>query len=233
MAQKKHFRGVGKEKIHTSREGTCELKGACNYADNAPQKPPFPKLPRQAHHILCVSSTIGYKTNQDYVGYVLAIDAVYKNTEWCVNQKPNLVWLPLKGTYTKGANDPGTRDKPGSSWDLNLPCHDWDHNCSGGYTDEVRAAFKSEIWNDLKAAKKAGECPEDSDVQAAIKNLESNFRDKVSQRGTRQGGTRSAILKEGERNWWLPFSMAKATVARVRVVRAFGRKPEPLKALTR
>ena len=40
MAKKTHFKGVGKEKIHTSREGTCnefgaKAGGSCDYAGNA------------------------------------------------------------------------------------------------------------------------------------------------------------------------------------------------------
>lgn len=157
MAKKTHFKGVGKEKIHTSRDGKCDefgskAGGSCDYAGNADSAPPDPpgckkaSTPRQAHHVLCVSSTIGYKSDDAYKGAVRTIDAVYKNTVWCVNQKDNMLWLPLKGTYLATRNNKDSkRDDPGDIWKMNLPCHDWDHNCKGGYTDEVKTAFKGQI----------------------------------------------------------------------------------------
>jgi hypothetical protein len=240
MAKKKHFSGTGKEKIHTAREGTCDAFGSCNYQNNTPAAPAVP-FPRQSHHVLCVSSTIRYKQDPDFVGYVTTIDAVYKNTTWCVNQGPNLKWLPLKGTYTKTQNNMGMRGKQrvrlprpdADVWNLDLPCHDWDHNCKDGYTDEVEEDLKKKVWNRIKQAKKTGQCPETTSAEAALKQLETTFRNRLAGRGRRQGGTRSAIGKEGQGNWWLPFSMAKGSVAKSRVVSSFGRAPEPPPALAR
>lgn len=234
MAKKKHFTGVGEEKIHTAREGTCKSFGSCNYQKNTPDTG-VPE-PRQSHHIVCVSTTIGYKGIDSYKSYVATIDAVYKNTKWCVNQGPNLKWLPLKGTYLKVKNNlkDGKRVPKGDSgvWALDLPCHDWDHNCKDGYTAEVLEGFKK-IWNAICDAKDDGECPEEESATADFKSLENKMKQRLAARGKRKGGTRKAIRAEGEEKWWIPFSMAKTNVAKDRVVHSFGAKPEPPKALAR
>ncbi len=235
MAKKKHFTGVGKEKIHTSREGTCEAFGSCNYQNNTPAAPGVPQ-PRQSHHIVCVSPTVRYKSIAGYKGYVQTIDAVYKNTKWCVNQSPNLKWLPLKGTYSKVKNNikNGKRAPRGEAdvWALDLPCHDWDHNCTDGYTDEVLAGFK-QIWDAICDAKDDGECPEEESATADFQSLQNKMKQRLGARGKRQGGTRKAIRAEGGRHWWVAFSMAKTPIAKSRVVRSFGLAPEPPRALAR
>lgn len=223
MAKKTHFRGVGKEKIHTAREGTCKEFGNCNYAVNAnsaPADPPWCKDPqaRQAHHVLCVSSTIGYKSDKKYKGEVRTIDAVYKNTRWCVNQKENMLWLPLKGTYLAKRNNKDSKSgQPGTIWKMNLPCHEWDHNCTGGYTDEVKTAFKSRIWDKIVQQKDKTPCFDEDKTLKALEKLEKDFRRELKERGTRTvskgDGTKAALLSEGTTEWWLPFSMAKDNIA--------------------
>jgi hypothetical protein len=153
-----------------------------------------------------------------------------------VNQGGNLRWLPLKGTYSKVKNNykDGKRAPKGDAdvWALDLPCHDWDHNCKDGYTTEVLQAFKTDIWDVICKASDAGYCPDDMDVTADFKSLQNKIKQRLGARGTRQGGTRKAIRAEGGRNWWLPFSMAKSAVAKGRAVRSFGMAPET-KALAR
>jgi len=229
MAQKRHFKGVGKEKIHTAREGSCKEFNNCDYVKNTPEDADV-RHPRQSHHVVPVSTTIGYKPDKDFKGFVPTIDAVYKNTRWCVNQGENMKWLPLKGTYKKRANNTeGGKYKPRGEakiWSLNLPCHDWDHNCADGYTDEVRAELKAKVWQPIKDAKEDGACPEDKAAVAQFEAVQKKFHAALKGRGRRQGGTKSAIGKEGTGTWWLPFSMAKAATARNRVVRSFGSGPE-------
>ena len=87
------------------------------------------------------------------------IDAVYKNTVWCVNQSENMLWLPLKGTYLAKRNNKDS--KPGSlepSGKMNLPCHDWDHNCTGGYTDEVKGSLSHGFGTRLFSKKDKTPC---------------------------------------------------------------------------
>lgn len=234
--KKKHFLGVGDEKIHTAREGTCS-KGSCNYRDNAGAQPA--EQPQQAHHIIPVSATIAYKAMKDDFKSpdVVFIDAVYKNTDWCVNQSPNMKWLPIKGAYTKRKNNiVGSKVAPRGDapvWGLNAPCHDWDHNCGDGYTDEARDVLKSKIWDSLKKARLLKLCPEDQDITASFDKAENSLKRRLSGRGRREGGTKSAIRKEGKGTWWLPFSMAKSGVARQRVVRSFGRGAERPKGTKR
>lgn len=230
MAQKKHFKGVGKEKIHTAREGSCKEFNDCDYVKNTPKNEKV-KLPRQSHHVVPVSTTIGYKPDKDFKGFVPTIDGIYKDTRWCVNQKANMKWLPLKGTYKKRANntEKGEYKPRGKAeiWDLNLPCHDWDHNCGDGYTDEVKKELKKRVWKPIKkATEQKVDCPTPEDVVAEFEAVQRKFHAALQGRGRRQGGTKAAIGKEGTGTWWLPFSMAKASTARERVVRTFGSGPE-------
>jgi hypothetical protein len=239
--EKKHFLGVGDEKIHTAREGTCR-KGSCNYRDNAGTKPR--DQPQQAHHVIPVSATIAYKALKDAFqsADVEFIDAVYKNTDWCVNQGHNMRWLPIKGAYTKRTNNKvknnvvGTKVLPRGDadvWSLNAPCHDWDHNCGDGYTDEAQKTLKAKIWDSLRTARLRKLCPEKQDITANFDKAEDSLKRKLSARGRREGGTKAAIAKEGKGTWWLPFSMAKTGTARGRVVRSFGRGAERAKGTRR
>jgi hypothetical protein len=247
MAKKTHFKGVGKEKIHTSREGKCnefgeKEGGSCNYAGNADKAaPPACKAstpPRQAHHVLCVSSTIGYKSDKAYKGSVRTIDGVYKNTVWCVNQKENMIWLPLKGTYlAKGNNKDSKRDAPGEIWKMNLPCHDWDHNCKGGYTAEVTAEFKAQIWKEIDRRKNQTPCFDHTEALTLLKDMQDDFRGKLKTRGNRDvakgKGTEAALLSEGTPLWWLPFSMADDGIAGDRPVAGMAFATEVPKSLRR
>ena len=59
MAKKKHFSGVGKEKIHTARDGNCGQGSTCDYRKNADSGPgkSCADQPRQSHHAIPVSTT--------------------------------------------------------------------------------------------------------------------------------------------------------------------------------
>jgi len=229
MAKNRHFPGTGEYLIHTSRVGTCN-QGKCDYKENAPKNPPYPKKPRQSHHVLPVSTLIAYQSMYP-AEVVETINAVYKGTKWCANKEPNLIWLPMKGTYTKKENETGTCEKRGPIWDLNLPCHDWDHNCKNGYTDEVISELKRQIWGPIETSMKPNApCFGAEDLMKAFQDLENEFRDKLVDRGQRKvkskAGTRAAIENEGTADWWLPFSMATTRVAKSRPVRAFGQRPD-------
>jgi hypothetical protein len=241
MAKKKHFKGTGKCLIHTSREGTCGQGDTCNYVENTPPEPalpPFPEKPRGAHHVLCVSALIAYQDM--YKGNVLkAITDIYRATKWCVNQAPNMKWLPLKGTYTKkngtwvytkiGAQKVKER---GPVWKLNLPCHDWDHNCKDGWTDEVIKTLKARIWDNIEDPP-AEECFDAERIKAEFDALQTEMKSALVARGSRPAGsgvgTRAAIDAQDNKDegtWWLPFSMAEDGVAKNRVVKRFGQRPE-------
>jgi hypothetical protein len=222
----KHFFPGGGCKIHTYREGGCYGDKKCDHRSSAK---PWKWLPDEAHHVLCVSSTVAYKNRDEYKDADLraTIDAAYWHTEWCVNEAGNIVWLPLKATY--GGNSAG--DPKAAVWGLDLPCHNQDHNCAMGYTDEVIAAMKGRVWDQIDAMrrKKPPQCPTEKFMQQQFQSVITKMKDEITRRGTRavQGGagTRAARKAQGTEHWWLPFSMAKDVVAKNRLVNTFGDKP--------
>jgi hypothetical protein len=227
VAKKKHFKGTSGCLIHTSREGKCS-QAPCKYEKNTPGEPPYPMKPRGSHHVLCVSALIAYQAM--YKGKVAkAITDIYRATKWCVNQKANMKWLPLKGTYTKKKNGTWTEvrrgvKKHGPIWDLGLPCHDWDHNCKDGWTDEVVKTLKARIWDNIEDPPEE-ECFDAKRIQAEFDALQTEMKNVLVARGKRPG-TRAAIEGQDKPEWWLSFSMAEDGVARNRIVRRFGQKPE-------
>lgn len=158
----------------------------------------------EAHHIVCVapvSTEIIAKPS---------IDGVIKATKWCINNKNNMMAMPLWGhtvmwyckiTAAGGKLDADTPAPPFA----NIPQHDWDHNCRDGYTDEVVAACK-----DL-AAEIADEDHEvePEDIKGALDDLSADFKSKLLARGSREGGTHKQMIEGGTAaNWCHPFSMA-------------------------
>lgn len=204
-----HFNGsTPGSKIHTMKAGTCGKGSGCGYRANTT---PLPNgwEPWEAHHILCFESVNAYGGQPQFQAVLSEIDDCYKLTDWCLNQAPNMIALPLKQAYRAVAACRG----------LNLPAHDVDHNCKGGYREEVTKAFITDIWEPIKdavdnaAANNTHFTP--ADVLAEIQSLENDFRTKLLSRGTRSGGTQNAWNNQGSLTnfWWLAFSMAKNAVA--------------------
>lgn len=248
MAKKKkkkktHFTGTDGVSIHTSREGKCGKGSTCVYATNAGSAPgkQCAYQPRQAHHVVCVASTVEYQ--RLYKGEVKKeIDLVYRDTEWCVNQPPNMVWLPLKGTYTKIANNMKAKKRvargEAAVWDMDLPCHDWDHNCKDGYTAEVEKEMKDKFWDAIEDTLAEGYCFPHEEAELQLAELEKKFRKELETRGQRNGGTKAAVEltkqpPDKRDKWWLPFSMASDLIAPTRYVAVFGDAPKEIKSLAR
>jgi len=204
-----HFNGsTSGVKIHTTKGGTCGKGSGCDYRTNTP---PLPNAGTSwdAHHILCFQSVNAYGGLDDFIAVVDEINDSYKLTDWCLNQAPNMIALPLKKTYREIA----------ACRSLNLPCHDRDHRCTDGYLAEVTKAFIADIWNPIRDqvanAAKNNTHFTPSDVLGEIQNLEADFRRKLESRGSRPPGTQVGFSLQGSLTnyWWLPFSMAKTVVA--------------------
>ncbi len=228
-----HFTGEGDCLIHTSKTGTCQRmakKGGCDYGKNcAPEAKELVKWETtaspwqnadgenewEAHHIVCVEAVIRYHVA--YASVETEIDAVYRKTEWCINQKPNLIPLPLKMVYE--------RYEPSRT--LNRPCHNWDHNVAGGYRDEVAETLGLRIWSKIKELGEAACRMERDGVATELEHISADFRGKLRDRGKRGVGTIAADEAEREDvpNWWYAFSMAQDCVAEMRDAKAYG-KPE-------
>jgi hypothetical protein len=234
----RHFTGLGKCKIHTSRSHVkcSNAKKGCDHQENCDKLAVTWKKSKdwvwgdewESHHILCISCVNGYMVLKAYKDKERTfIDNCYKETEWCINQKPNLIALPMKLVYEDYEKSRG----------LDLPCHDWDHNNTGGYTDEVATEINIKVWQKLKE-KMGKEEPCDlakSVVAKELVDLADDFRAKLVDRGQRPVGAKTgtqAAYDEGTANkpkskriplWWFPFSMAQDSVAAVRPAASFGK----------
>jgi hypothetical protein len=156
----------------------------------------------EAHHLLCWSCVVAAFITD------VAAKAILKGTDWCVNRKSNMIALPLWGHTIKWYLH---HDSPPKF--ANLPQHDWDHNCSLGYTAEVTERL-AEFSRDLKDAKQAHELPEPEDIASSLNSTAKAFRAKLKARGVRGGGTHASFLGGGTTaGWYLPFSMANLAVA--------------------
>jgi hypothetical protein len=159
----------------------------------------------EAHHILCWSP----------VAKVFFEDEVTKEiiegTKWCVNNKANMVALPLWGHTVQwySASD-------GPPPFANLPQHDRDHNCKGGYTSEVLDELVA-FANKLKKAKEAHKLPPPEKIAGSLNTKSHVFRGNLALRGIRPPGTHIAFT-DGEKFplWYLPFSMAVDGIAKPR-----------------
>lgn len=234
--REQHFRNVPEVAIHLTTSGDCpqakpsqRSRGCDHRAAAGPSCPPAATglEPWEAHHVVCLSSTVWYL--EFYPDDVIEdIRNIYRGTNWCVNNQANMKWLPLKATYTNAeANKRAV-------WGLDLPCHNWDHNCIGGWTDEVTLALKRRIWDMVRNKKPDGTCFTQADAEAEFPAIVTDLQARLAGRGTRKGGTAAAheaSEKEdpGQRpdRWWLPFSMATDLVAVERQVAAFGKGARP------
>lgn len=162
----------------------------------------------EAHHILCVAT----------VGKVLiggkGISKIIHMTKWCVNRKVNMIAMPLWGHTIKYYCDIKAktirkiRKQPPFK---NLPQHDWDHNCAGGYRHEVEEELLSLRYSvDENAANHTLEAQQLAD---SLDALSKEFKDRLKARGSRrQGGTHKGWnkgKKDPTSRWFEPFSMAR------------------------
>lgn len=155
----------------------------------------------EAHHILCVACVAGQIIAKD------SIDSVIAQTKWCINNKKNMMALPLWGHTVRWycSEKLGEEENPGRPDFQDLPQHDWDHNSKKGYTWEI----ETELKDIAKVIEDAGHEVEPDDIAAALNNLSMTYERNLKSRGARRGGTHRAWLSGGdEQEWYEPFSMA-------------------------
>jgi hypothetical protein len=215
------------EKCKKTTSADCKYEDRYVGALSPPTAPTtFPKTGFSRHHIVPVSSVGKFEVLSAYSAEDRdKILKVYKKTKWCTSREENITILPLKAEYV------------GSSaiHDLNRPCHNLDHGCAQGYTDEVTEAVESQVWSKFQKAVDKKDHPKPKDVAKAIMDIEDDFSTKLEQRGARNKGTSIALSENGKwktkdeaapTEWWLPFSMAKDEVAKQRVLLSLGKRPD-------
>jgi hypothetical protein len=165
----------------------------------------------QAHHILCVAAVTESITADD------KIKSIVNNTKWCVNDKANMIALPMWPmtlqhyfALSKLASGSATlKGKPPPPPFANLPQHDYDH---GPFLKEVNAELK-ELAKQTKASKNTHKA-ESKTLKAKLNKLRTKFKTVLKTRGSTRGagpGTHKSwlhALKKPDSNWYPPFSMA-------------------------
>lgn len=148
----------------------------------------------EAHHLLCVSPV-----NAEITGNT-EIDQLVRNTRWCVNDKGNMMPMPMMAHTVYWYSMLGQLTPPPFQ---NLPQHDWDHI---HYVREVTSRLQ--IIARGGAAKKKGHEVESKDLQSDLKTSSRTFRKLLELRGLRNSGTHAA-RSAGE---CAPFSMASTAL---------------------
>ena len=222
----KHFPGTGDCLIHTDRDSPqCTNFSPCAHHDVAGKLAFEPQNP---HHIMPVATIIAYQSEEKYKDVVTKISAAYRGTKYCTNQANNIIWLPKKDTYS---NHKKTSVWP-TVWELNLPCHNWDHYPR--YNEEVKVKLRADIWDSFVPQEPPEPCPGPKKIQIALKDVEDYFREELKKRGKRMyKGTLGAIqgAEVGKPKWWFDFSMAK--MVRDEPIFSFGKKSRIPVALLR
>jgi hypothetical protein len=234
--KKKHFSGKGPREVHTARTGSCRnpdpSTGTCNYQKNAASaekgkagNPTARFEPWAAHHILPVSSLVAYQVLPEFKGDIQKLNDAYRATPYCAHRQTNMLWMPLKRTYRLKKNHTPRPDV----WDLDRPCHDWDHLCKRGYLQEVVNEL-CDVWRSiLDEHGDDKECTAEA-IFLAYEQLEQFFLAALEERGRRPTGrgkgteaslrAQAALQAQGkgpaEGHWWLPFSMADDLIAQGR-----------------
>ncbi len=204
MATGKH-KGKGKKiKFCCTRGTPCKCPSANNYRTICKptwKDPNGKELKYEAHHALCVSSVKACLAKKR------GIMTIVKETRWCVNCATNMIALPLWGHtvrwYHKFDTSPPFR---------NRPQHDWDHNGSDSYREEVEKSLDN-------LAEQIAESQEVHDektkqIVGKLNSLARGYKAKLKARGRRNRGTHRQFSSErgkpsaARKNWYLPFSMA-------------------------
>ena len=172
----------------------------------------------EAHHILSVSCVAIMPKSAKAQA---AVRRVQKVTNWCINNKGNMIAMPkfgqtimyytnVKGDYyyKVGFKSPDFQD---------IPQHDFEHDTKGGYCTELKKDILN-LWNEVAKAEKK-HLRSKNGVKSQLEELSRKWKKKLNERGKRQDGTH-ASWKMGsddpDSKWYLPFSMASAAHAQTR-----------------
>ncbi len=160
----------------------------------------------EAHHILCVAPVSSEIVSSP------GLDGVIRETTWCINAKSNMYAMPLWGHTVKhyctiiasGGSILAVAVPPPFA---NIPQHDYDHNCAGGYTHEVEQKLKSIE----KQIQEAGHSITPQNIAGTLNAHSNSFKGLLQARGARNGGTHAGWnlgMQSPTSRWYVPFSMA-------------------------
>jgi hypothetical protein len=159
----------------------------------------------EAHHVLPVASVTANITANTKIR-----PEVVENTKWCVNDKPNMIALPLfEMTFTHYLvkHDPDADATIPPPPFAGLPMHNYGH-----------AAFQKEVGEELEEvaedAKTNTQNHEEASetLLAALNQAREDFMLELNSRGKREKGTHVEFLNAitgSAPKWYVPFSMAE------------------------
>ena len=163
------------------------------------------KVPHEAHHILsvsCVNNLEGLSEPQKNI-----VRRCCHETDWNINNKDNLIPLPLFGHSLKWYVIDGNTDSPGwADW----PQHDWDHNSTKGYCADVKKAVLN--FYETLELQGEGHTATAKSIQNDLVDMQTDWRTEITERGQ---GTHDAWVNKPD-TWYYPFSMAKGSNATYR-----------------
>lgn len=189
----------------------------------------------EAHHVLPVASVTANITANDEIR-----EEVVKKTKWCVNDKLNMIALPLfEMTFAHYlvAHDPDAGTSIPAPPFAGLPMHNYGH---ADFQKEVNMKLEK-VGEDAKDNTEKHEAASKT-LLAAMNGQRDFFRPKLDSRGDRGNGTHVEFLnamglnKDGTEflgsatKWYVPFSMAKKPKGRAFPLMAGGLSKK-LKAL--
>ena len=189
----------------------------------------------EAHHIVCVAAV------SEHIASISSIEDIVTNTAWCVNSTDNMYAMPLWGhTLTWYCDnfedvDSSNLEKLRQKDDLfsaskapkfkNIPQHDYDHNSSKGYKQEVDKRLKALADQVEEKAEESHEAAT-KELKKQLDKLSAKYKAELTRRGTeRCGGTHAAWkkgMKQPSSDWYEPFSMADDGCAEQREFPASG-----------
>ena len=215
-----HSEGLQKGLFCSLRDENC---GDTNYKNNCEPKIKYwsdeysftqasSLMKYNAHHLLPVASVT------EHICGFQGIQKVVRQTDWCVNEKPNIYGMPLWGHtikyyctiehprffedeftwYRKRTNPPPFKD---------IPMHDCDHDL---YQEEVNSRLQI-IANNIKDVKRKHKT-KIKELKSKLKKESRSFRTKLQDRAKRSaGGTHQAWelgKSKHKSNCYESFSMA-------------------------
>jgi hypothetical protein len=171
----------------------------------------------EIHHVLPVTSlqdgNIAFKNSEQ-------IDFIHKcmaQTQWDINEQPNLIGLPTKEPYDRA--DRAVVDKGATSAALkllsasdgekgalpDLPCH---LNAHPEYNQAIISSLNSNLWPEV--LKGRAKCKDvGKDIRQLLVDHSETWKDVLKERGEEYGGAADCwVNRMKKRNvWFIPLSM--------------------------
>lgn len=226
-----HSEGDRIKNFCTQRKTTCKCgakyRGNCN---PAPSDWTLTVGGRkfEAHHLLCVASVTAYLLREKGI-----LDVV-KQTDWCVNEDPNMFAMPLWGHFVKWYSnakhhtDNGLPKPPAFA---DVPCHNYGHNGKNSYKKDVDS-WAMNLASQYKSVAKAQHKIKAAELAGKLKSESGNLRARLQNKGKGLGKTKIggivqiaavgngthaawvAALDGDTAGWYEPFSMAAKAAPR-------------------